>query len=469
MPRADHFGLALYEPDVPTTITDSLGTHSVGTVIVGGQNGNPENAGLSNHPGMIVPRLGLSYRADPKTVVRAGGGITVDPAQLHNLVQVYPSVLFTNISGANSYLAATNLNAGLSSNTTQVGIPAFVLPSISSGSLPLPENYSDYLIPKDFRRGYIESWNLTVQRELRSQLVATVGYEGTHAVRQIANLNINPSYPGGGAAGRLLNTTYGSNYNNTDVFSQAPFASSIYSGLQAQLTRVSNRHGSTGLVYTFSKAIDFNDNGDLSSLIFAHPLYYYRNRALAGYDRKHNFQGWTIYNSPFGRGQTFFTNGPAARLLGDWRLSTILSRVSGSPFNVTGSPGLLNAPGNTQVADRNYSVAPVLRSNVNGFRQYINPAAFSDVSTAAGIATPRFGTSGRDSVRGPGLFELDISLKRTFPVTDSLNLELSAESFDITNTPDFANPASNVSAGGFGVITSSNLNRSLRISGRITF
>jgi len=335
--------------------------------------------------------------------------------------------------------------------------------------LPLSPSLSTVTIPKDFRRGYIESYNLAVQRELPWNVVSTIGYVGTHAIRQQSSVNINASFPGGGTAGRLLNTTYGPNTNVTDINSLQPFRGSVYNGLQAQLTRTSSTHGSTGLVYTFSKAMDISDNSQASGLTFAYPTYWNRNWALAGYDRKHNFQWWTVYPLPFGKGQYFLTSGPLSYIAGGWQLSTVLSRVSGQPILVTGSSGLLNAPGNTQVADQNYAVNAVLGSNVNGFRQYLNPQSFSDVSTAAGVTSPRFGTAGRNDVRGPGIFNLDVSLKRTFPLYESLKLDFAAESFDVTNTPQFANPASNISAGGFGVITTSNSNRTLRLSGRINF
>jgi len=193
------------------------------------------------------------------------------------------------------------------------------------------------------------------------------------------------------------------------------------------------------------------------------------SRALAGYGRKHNFQWWTTYNLPFGKGQYFLTSGPLAYVVGGWKISMILSRTSGTRLSVTGSTGLLNAPGNTQLGDRSYSVNPVLNSNVAGVRQYLKAAAFSDVSTTAGVTTARFGTPGRDSVRGPEFFDLDASIKRTFPIYESIGLELMAESFDGTNTPQFANPASNISASGFGLITTSNANRTLRVSARLSF
>lgn len=469
LPVGDHFGTVRYDPTVSTTVTDSTGTHTVGTVLVGGKGGIPNHAFTKNGWGMIVPRFGMSYRFDEKTVVRTGFGVTVDPDTLRNLLQAYPAAVATSINGPNSYVPATNMNAGLKSPVSLVGIPALLLPDISQGYLPLGTNLSTVTIPQTYRRGYIESYNLSIERELTAQFVANVAYVGTHAIRQLSSVNINAAPPGGGTAGRLLNATYGANTNNTDINSIQPFRGSVYNGVQAQLTRQSVHHVSTGIVYTYSKAMDASDNSTFSGLNYAYPTYWDRNWALAGYDRKHNFQWWTIYNLPFGHGQRYLTTGPVGYILGGWRLSTVLSRVSGTPINVTASSGLLNAPGNTQVADRHFGVNQVLNQNNNGFRQYLNPAAFSDVSTTTGVTTARFGTAGRNSVRGPGFFNLDASLKRTFPIYENIAIDLLAESFDVTNTPQFANPAANIAAGGFGQITTSNASRTLRLSGRISF
>lgn len=485
LPVGDHFGTVRYDPSVRNTITDVNGTHAAGTVLVGGEGGIPNHANTSNGWGMIVPRFGASYRLNDKTVLRSGFGITDDPDTLRNLLQAYPAGVATNINGPNGYVAATNLNAGLPSPVAQVGIPAITLPNYTLGYLPLPSNLSTNTIPQNFRRGYIESYNLSVQRALPAQFSTTVAYVGTHSIRQQSSVNINAAPPGGGTAGRLLNTTYGANTNNTDLNSLLPFRGSVYNGLQMQLTRTNPKHISTGIVYTFSKAMDASDNSQASGLVFAHPAYWDRDWALAGYDRKHNFQWWSIFNLPFGRDQKFLTKGVLGYLAGGWRVSTVLSRVSGTPFNVTDSGSYLNAPGNTQLADRNYSVDAVVhgRAYLNGIvgYQYLKPSAFGSV-TAATSAAPRFGTSGRNSVRGPGIFNLDASLKRTFPLYENYALDLLAESFDITNTPQFANPssgfnsvtnASNITSpsqlGGFGIITSSNANRTLRLSARISF
>lgn len=487
LPVGDHFGTVRYDPSVASTVTDATGTHTVGTVLVGGENGIAYHANTNNGWGMIVPRLGVSYSPDQKTVIRFGYGLTTDPDTLRNLLQAYPAGIATNITGANAYIPATSLNAGLLSTTTQVGIPAITIPNIAQGYLPLAYNLSTNTIPKNFRRGYIESDNLSIQRQLPGQFTTTFAYVGTHSVRQQSSVNINAAPPGGGNAGRLLNTTYGANTNITDLNSLMPFRGSVYNGAQLQIARMSERRISTGIIYTYSKAMDISDNSEASGLTFAYPTYYNRNWALAGYDRQHNLQWWTIVNSPFGPGQAHLTHGFAGYVLGGWRISTVLSRVSGTPFNVTDSGAYLNAPGNTQLADRNYGVDPKTHGRsylggVVGF-QYLNPLAYSSVTAANSPGGPRFGTSGRNSVRGPGVFNLDASLKRSFPIREKLTLDLLAESFDVTNTPQFANPSAGINSipvanqanptpaqlGGFGVITTSNVNRTLRFSGRISF
>ncbi len=468
LPVADHFGTTRYDPSIRSTITDGFGTHTVGTVLVGGEGTQNQHAETTNGYGQFVPRFGASYQAGPKTVLRGGFGITADPDNLRNLLQAYPANVAVNGTAANTLVAATSINPGLLTTATQVGIPQIVIPNISSGVLALPANVTEYTTLKNFRRGYIESYNVAVQRELPFDFVSTVAYVGTHAIRQITNVDLNAAPPGGNNAGRLLNTTYGANTSNAEIYGQEPFAGSVYSGLQTQLTKTTSKHGSTGITYTYSKAMDESDNSISNGLTFAYPTYYLRNWALAGYDRKHNFQWWTTYPFPFGHDGLFLKHGFAGYVLGNWRVSTILSRVSGTPFTVTASATSLMAPGNTQVADQKYGTNPVIGgrailSGNGGSYQYLNPTAFSSVSAV------RFGTAGRNDVRGPGVFDLDVSLKREFPLYERFRLEFVADSFDITNTPAFANPAANISNTGFGQITTSNANRSLRLSGRITF
>ena len=464
IPIHDH-GTGPYEylPQVPTTVTDSFGTHTVGTVFIGGMGSTPKSAFISNGRGMIVPRLGIDYRFNDKTVIRGGYGISVDPQNLLNARNTYPAQIALSQSGANSSVQTTNYTTG---------IPQITIPNTSSGQVPLPSNISTYVFPTNFRRGYIESWNLAIARTLPASFVADLAYVGTHAVRQIINLNINAAPIGGGNAGRLLNTTYGANTSNADQNLQAPFRGSAYNGLQVQLTRrSSSEHISTGLVYTFSKSQDYVDNGQGTALQFGYPAFWRFNYALAGYDRKHNIEWWSIAPSPFGKKGSYLRSGFAGALLGGWQLQTILSYYSGTPFTVGASSSAINAPGNTQVADKVNPHTAILgaHNRVNGSIVYFDPTNYAIPPGT------RLGTSGRNSLRGPGVFELDSGFKRSFIFHDNYDLQLQAEAFNLTNTPNFGNPSglSVNTPGTLGVITgtagSSADNRQIRLSGRITF
>jgi len=457
LPIGDHYGVLNYNPAVQTQVTDATGTHNVGEVLVGGEGTVPQDAGIDNGKGTFVPRLGVAYRFKEKTVVRSGFGITADPGLAENQLTAYPMGINLTQSGPSSYYPGT---------TFTTGIPALSIPSITSGYVPLPYNLSTNALPQTFRRGYIESWNLAVQRELPALLVANVAYVGDHAVRQMTNVNIDTAPPGGGTAGEALNAEYGPNFNNSgNINSEMPWKGSSYSGLQAQLSRNSSEHGSTGLIYTFGKAEDFSDNGINNGITFAYPTYWQRNWALAGYDRKHNLEWWTVEPVPFGKGQMFLQNGIASKVLGGWQLNTIMSYYSGTPFTVTASGGSLNAPGNTQVANQLVQHVQILGGHGPG-SPYFNIADFSAPTCAC------FGTAGRNSVRGPGTFNLNAGLKRTIPLYEGFALQLQAESFDLTNTPQFANPSgTNVSNSGFGIISGLQpySNRTLRFSARITY
>ncbi len=349
---------------------------------------------------------------------------------------------------------------------------------------------STVTVPQRFRRGYIESWNVFVQQDFGAGLVGEVGYVGTHEVRQISNLNINaapiPSSTSGSHtpcnsniagcnynANRQLNLANCSGasltcYNNTDINSATPLFSSAYSGLQAQLSRRVGRGAQFGLVYTWSKAIDFADNSNYSGLTFAYPAYWRMNRAVAGYDRTNDLQLWTVYKLPFGTGEAFLNHGVASAIFGGFQLNTRLARVSGTPFTITTNNNL-NAPGNGQVAD---VTGPLQLSHASHAGLQGNQLPYFSQSSFAGIPSGvlRFGTAGRNSVRGPGYFNLDASVFRDFHIWREANFQLRFETFDALNTPQFQNPNANKSTGGnFGYVTNTNASRNVQLSGRINF
>lgn len=465
----DHEGVFRFDP--------SLGRSN--NVIVGGVGGNPTNTGEQIGWGRIVPRLGLAYSITPRTVLRAGGGMTVDPENFRTLRDTYGAVTALNVTGTSAYNAPTCLQAQDTQNyvggCAQVGIQAIATPNYSSGFLTLPTNNSTNTVPKNFRRGYIDSWNLALQQDFGHGFTGNVTYVGTSAVRLTASVNINAAPPGGGNTGRLLYQTIG---QVADVNSDQPFKGSNYNGLQTQLTRRVSKGIQTGLIYTWSKAIDYEDNGTYGTVDFMYPTYWNRNRGLAGYDRTNNLQWWTVLQSPFGRSGSLLTDDFAGKVLGGWSLDTALSKVSGTPFTILDSATFLNAPGNTQVADQlksNVVIHGVQRrgnGTVTGLTSYFDTSAFGSVQADAAGGPARFGTAGRNTLRGPGFFNLDAGVSRSFPIWREMQFVLRAESFNVTNTPAFANPSNNISGGNFGYVTSvasNSTGRGVNLVGRINF
>jgi hypothetical protein len=225
--------------------------------------------------------------------------------------------------------------------------------------------------------------------------------------------------------------------------------------------------------YTWSKTLAYGDDTD-SGLTWHWVPMLNRNRAPAGFDRTHNFQFYGNYELPFGRGKKMASQGLAAALAGGWQLNWILSRMSGTPFTVTSSGTSVNAPGNTQTADQVKPSVEILGGH--GVREpYFDPLAFRAITDV------RFGNTGRNILRGPGVFNLDGSIFRNFRMTERWGLQVRMEMFGVTNTPQFGNPgatASNMTfnsdgsiraLNGFGEITGASGERQIRFAAKITF
>jgi hypothetical protein len=176
----DHTGISRLDPSLPQSAN----------VEIGGVNGNPENAGVSVPSTNFVPRLGIAYRVNDRLVIRTGGGITTDSDSMRYLRDSFPIDQAPSFSGAAANSIAINPVNG-QALTLAVGIPNPVAPNTSTGFVSLPVSGSTNTVPKDFRRGYIESWNLFVQQDLGHSFVMNIGYVGTHQVRQPAGYTLN--------------------------------------------------------------------------------------------------------------------------------------------------------------------------------------------------------------------------------------------------------------------------------------
>jgi len=480
MGTSDHSGLRVFNP-------------ATGNVLIGGLSGTPEDGGVETGIGRFHPRLGGAWRITKSTVLRAGWGTSSDNNNYRFLRNSFPAVTNSDQNPGGNNIATRLTTSSLATccapyPTLPTGILPVVLPNISSGVVPLPDGVGTTTIKRDFNRGYAHSYNVTLQQEFWG-FIGEAGYVGTRGIRPLTNMNINPGQLGGGQNSRVLNVQF--NHLTTvtnpatgapflgwsDINQLTPFRESYYDSLQTRLTRRFGGASMIGVVYVWSHAINYQDNEELSFLRWPFPAYFDRNKATAGYDRLYNFQFYGVYELPFGKNQRWARTGVANAILGGWQTNWVLSRVGGTPLTLTddsAAAAQFNAPGNSQLPD---VVGPIVILGGIGPRpgqanctaaacRYFDTTAFARVTTGA----PRFGTSVRSVLRGPGFFNLDISLFRDFTITERIKFQFRTEWFNSTNTPRFGNPGTNIAnAATFGVITSASNERQIWFGGKFTF
>jgi hypothetical protein len=397
-------------------------------VYIGRRGGNPDNVGIDVSKTLFAPRTGLAYRIGASTVVRAGYGISIDPNTISGGVQrPYPVAFSSDFNAPHTFAFV---------NPIEQGIPLFGGPDINQGVIDVPLTANTVTLPGGrLHRGYIQSWNVMVQQKLPWGLVGSAGYVGTQTVRQFGLLDLNAGRVGLGLAGRPYYAQYGRSVN-TSLFDG--LFSSNYNSLQATL----NRSLANGLLlrtsYTFGKAITYTDDtpGAASgALLFNTPEMMYRNRAVAGYDRTHTLQFAWAWNLPsdWSKGA-----GAAGVVLRNWQVNGTMSAFTGTPFTVTAAAASLNAPNNTQTADQ-AKTEVVKLGGIGIGNPYYDPTAFVPVTAV------RFGNSGRNILRGPGVLNFNAGLFRNIRLSERFGLDVRAEAFNLANTPHFSNPAANAS------------------------
>jgi len=252
-------------------------------------------------------------------------------------------------------------------------------------------------------------------------------------------MDLDGAAPGGGTAGRPLARRFG---RTVQTWAWNGFLSTNYHALQVAI----NRRAADGLMikgaYTYSKAINWTDEDGWAGVSFNHLPEFPRNRAKAGYDIPHMFQLGYVYELPFGKGKKYAGSGAARWVLGDWQVNGVFASFQGRPFTVSANAASVNAPGSIQTADQ---VKPVVEK-LGG----VGPGQlFFDRTAFAAVNEVRFGTSGRNLMRGPGVVSMDLGVFRKFPLSERFVLEFRTEAHNLSNTPHFNNPASNVNAGNF--------------------
>ncbi len=423
-------------------------------VLVGGWPGVPQDNGVGYSKKLFAPRIGFAYQIKSNTVIRGGYGLTYNshPWGAQALRGFYPLTIVGTYNGTNGYQTlATDPNyvkAGIPNVPLgpTMGILSICCPDPTKGRQPLPLS-AEMGYPEanqEMKRGYIESWNLTIEQRFPGEMVASVAYVGTQTINGFGFLQLNAGQiPGAGNAGRPDFIKFGRTANTRLWNGQFH---SWYNALQATL----NRRFTGGLMlkgaFTYSQALNEANYGDWTTPSYNAIWALSRNKGPATYNRPLMLQFAYSYELPFGAGRKYAQNGATNAILGGWQINGIFSSVKGGQYMLSASGTSLNMPGNSQTPDQ-------IKSDVAKLGN-VGDLPFFDTSAFARITAVRFGTVGRNTMRAPGAVNMDLSLFRSFKITEKLHSEFRVEMFNFSNTPHFGTPNSNVTSSSFGKITS---------------
>ena len=196
---------------VPTRLNRQIERYDVDTnkQYLCGIGSTPNNCGYEVSKRIFAPRVGIAFRPTEAFVVRAGYALSPEQINMYrDAIGTYPVTASYGRSGVNSYSAAAPLS---------VGIPVPTFPDISSGVISLPAGSGTVTLPQKFVRGYSQSWNISVQKQLGRGWIGQVAYVGTNTIHQHTRYNLNYGLPGGGAASQRF-FKYGITSSITMIF-----------------------------------------------------------------------------------------------------------------------------------------------------------------------------------------------------------------------------------------------------------
>jgi len=413
--------------------------------------------------GNFAPRVGFAYDVfgDGKSSLRGGAGMFYDTH-------------FAGINGQNwgsTTPFSTSLIqmpvSGPFSDPYRGIVNPFPAPNPAPSNYVFPKPTAAYGFDasKSFVIPLIYNWNLTVERQLATSWLLRAAYVGSHGSHLAEYIQLNPAVPGSGPlnARRIFQP-----FGLIGVFEQD--VNSSYNALQASLEKRLSRGFTILANYTYSKSLDDQPNNqavvqmninlpDLSTIPWNMPGRHRMDYGPSQFDRTHRFVVSYVWSLP----GLATTNQLARALIADWQLTGLAAAQTGGPLTTVAGTDQSKTGLN---ADRAVQIGSPYGGNACGSTphcvNYLNPLAFQSPPTG-------FGTTRKGSLRGPGYFNWDMGLGKTFPLPgESVRLQFRAEYFNVFNRANFSDPKVSLS-GGFGQILGAQDPRIGQLSLKLTF
>jgi hypothetical protein len=395
-----------------------------------------------------APRFGFAWDpfGDGKTSIRGGYGIFWDTLRLVGLNTNSINQPFS--FGLRTF--TVQLSDPYANNPGQLQILRNYVPPVTAEDRarrtfvpPITHNSVD----PDFTSGYMQQWNLNIQRELFFKTVFTVAYIGSKGTKFMVGQNINPAIfvAGQSTTGNVDARRIHQGFS--EIRSTQATANSTYHSLQLSWNRRLSGGFSILGSYVWAKSLDLasNDGNSGTGNQATNPFRQNLDKGPSDFDTRHRVVNSVLWDLPFGKGMRGF----GKYLLAGWQLNGIATMQTGLPFTV--SAGV-----DRSLAGIGRDRADVIREpEIFGgaargqmIQRYFDTTAF----TLPALGT--FGTSSRNYLYGPGLINFDLGAFKAFPFTEKRRLEFRWEVFNALNKPNFLNPVSAVQNVNFGRITS---------------
>ncbi len=409
------------------------------------------------------PRLGFAYTLTPSTVIRGGYGISYVHFSRAGGGDILP------INGPQVVNAVVNQTVPTSPSfvPAEQGYPVGL--ADPSKFNPLTANIT--YMPPDFHSSPVQSWHISVQHELRHNMLLDVAYVANRAEDLLLFANYNQAFPNN-AAGTVQLQDRRPNASYSDITYPFNGGKSRYKALQTKFEWRMSRALTVLSSLTLSEAKDNgaqsleNSNGN-----FPAPQDFRNLDAdfgLSNYHQPYNSTTSFVWSLPFGAGRRWGSGASPLMeaLIGGWQVAGINWVYAGEPVTFTYTPGatfVVSGIAQDFRGANNYRPNVICDPMASGAEQTITNWFNRACVVAPTDPSQPFGNASRNSVRGPLFWQFDLSASKRFDLGGPAQFEFRFEAFNLLNRTNFRAPNGNRSAAAFGTITSTYDPRQLQL------